>query len=74
MTESDNRAEKKAHLQEHIEHTLVNLHEAEDYLDKHAGEITDSKEKLIEAKNERREESIKGYATKINHENQNQLK
>lgn len=71
MTELDNRTENKEHLQEHIEHTIVNLHEAEDYIDKHTGEITDGKEKLIEAKNERREESIKGYATRINHENQN---
>ncbi len=70
MTKPDNRAENEAHLQEHIDHTVANLHEAEDYLDEHAGEMTASKKQGIEAKNDRREESIKGFAAKINHEAQ----
>ncbi|MDR3539594.1 MAG: small acid-soluble spore protein Tlp [Desulfosporosinus sp.] len=62
---------KKAHLQDHIDHTAANLHEAEGYLDEHANEITASKKQAIEASNDRREESIKGFAAKINHEAQN---
>ena len=62
------KLDKVAHLQEHIDHTIVNLHEAEEYLDKHSSEITAGKQQIIEAKNDQREESIKGFATKINHE------
>lgn len=68
MTELGSKAEKKAHLQEHIQHTVANLHEAENYLDEHSGEISEGMKKVIEAKNKRREESINGFATKINHE------
>jgi small acid-soluble spore protein (thioredoxin-like protein) len=62
------KLDKVAHLQEHIDHTIVNLQEAEEYLDKHEDEITSGKQQVIEAKNDRRVESIKGFATKINHE------
>ena len=66
MAKPDNRADNEVHLQEHIDHTLANLHEAEDYLDEHADEITADEKQGIEAKNDRREESIKGFASKIN--------
>ena len=68
LDKSNNQADDKLHLQKHIAHTVSNLHEAEDYLDAHAGEITDSKKRGIEAENDRRKESINGFATKMNHE------
>ena len=61
MAKTDNPVGYEAHLQEHIDHTVANLHEAEGYLAEHAGEITAGKKQVIEAKNDRREESIKGF-------------
>jgi small acid-soluble spore protein (thioredoxin-like protein) len=61
LAKTDNPADYEAHLQEHINNTVANLHEAENYLDENAGEITTGKKQVIEAKNDRREESIKGF-------------
>jgi small acid-soluble spore protein (thioredoxin-like protein) len=61
MAKPDNRRDNEAHLQEHIDHTIANLHEAEDYLDEHAAEITADEKQHIQAKNERRKESIEGF-------------
>lgn len=61
MAKPDNRADNEAHLQEHIDNTIAKLHEAEDYLDEHAGEITADEKQAIEAKNDRRKESINGF-------------
>lgn len=61
MAKPDNRADNEAHLQEHIDHTIANLHEAEDYLDEHADEIKPGEKEAIEAKNERRKESIDAF-------------
>lgn len=61
LAKPDNRADNQAHLQEHIDHTLANLREAEDYLDEHAREITTEEKQRIEAKNDRRQESIKSF-------------
>lgn len=62
MAKPDNRADNEVHLQEHIDHTIANLREAEDYLDEHAGEITADEKQAIKAKNDRRKESIRGFA------------
>ena len=59
MAKPDNRADNEAHLQDHIDHTFANLREAEDYLDEHADEISSDEKQAIEAKNDRREASIK---------------
>lgn len=61
MAKPDNRADNEEHLQEHIDHTIANLEEAEDYLDEHADEISADEQNVIEAKNERRKESIEGF-------------
>lgn len=61
MAKPDNRRDNEAHLQEHIDHTIANLHEAEAYLDEHADEISAADQKHIEAKNERREASIESF-------------
>ncbi len=61
MAKPDNRADNEVHLQEHINHTLANLHEAEDYLDEHADEISADEKQDIEAKNDRRKESINAF-------------
>lgn len=61
MAKPDNRADNELHLQEHINHTIANLHEAEDYLDARSDEITSDEKQAIEAKNENRKESINGF-------------
>ncbi|ODA42460.1 small acid-soluble spore protein Tlp [Desulfosporosinus sp. BG] len=70
MAKTDNQTEYETHLQEHIDHTVANLHEAEDYLNEHAGEITAGKKRVIEAKNDRRKESIEGFIAGKNDETQ----
>ncbi|KQX67975.1 small acid-soluble spore protein Tlp [Paenibacillus sp. LMG 31458] len=61
MAKPDNREDNPARLQNAIDHTIANLHEAEDYLDEHADEITAEEKQSIESKNERRKESISGF-------------
>ncbi len=61
MAKPDNRADNEAHLQKHIDHTIANLHEAEDYLDEHASEIRANEKQAIKAKNDRRKASIKDF-------------
>jgi small acid-soluble spore protein (thioredoxin-like protein) len=39
LAKPDNRADNEAHLQKHINHTIANLHEAEEYLNEHAHEV-----------------------------------
>lgn len=70
MAKPDNRADNEAHLQEHIDHTIANLREAEDYLDEHADEITDCEKRAIKAKNDRRKDSINGFAAELKDEAQ----
>lgn len=70
MAKPDNRADNEAHLQEHIDHTLANLREAEDYLDEHADEITSDEKQTIESKNDRRKESIKSFIAEKRDESQ----
>jgi small acid-soluble spore protein (thioredoxin-like protein) len=61
LAKPDNRADNEVHLQQHIDHTVANLQEAEDYLDEHASEISADEKSAIEAKNERRKVSINGF-------------
>jgi len=70
LAKPDNRADNEAHLQEHIDHTIANLHEAEDYLDEHASEITADEKQIIKAKNDRRKESIKSFMAEKKDESQ----
>lgn len=62
MAKPDNRADNEAHLQQHINHTVENLHQAENYLNEHANEISVDEKREIEAKNKRLEASIKAFA------------
>ncbi|TCZ76634.1 small acid-soluble spore protein Tlp [Paenibacillus albiflavus] len=68
MAKPDNRADNAEHLQQHINHTEENLHEAEDYLDEHASEISAVEKQTIEAKNERRKQSIEAFADEMKDE------
>ncbi|WP_025689449.1 small acid-soluble spore protein Tlp [Paenibacillus zanthoxyli] len=68
MAKPDNRADNVEHLQQSIQNTQRNLHEAEDYLDEFASEISSEERKQIEDKNERRKESIKGFREEVKDE------
>ncbi|MCA0757899.1 small acid-soluble spore protein Tlp [Paenibacillus sp. N4] len=70
MAKPDNRADNAAHLQQHINDTVENLHEAEEYLDEHADEISPDEKQVIQAKNERRKQSIAGFAEEMKDEQQ----
>lgn len=70
MAKPDNRADNAAHLQEHIDNTQENMREAEDYLDEHASEISADEKQTIQAKNQRRQESIEGFAAEKKDETQ----
>lgn len=72
MAKPDNRENNPERLQNAIDHTIANLHEAEDYLDEHAEEISAEDRQNIEAKNERRKESINGFIAEKRDEQNNQ--
>ena len=61
MAKPDNRADNETHLQEHIDHTIANLRRTEDYLAEHSDEISSEEKLAVEAKNERRKESIENF-------------
>jgi small acid-soluble spore protein (thioredoxin-like protein) len=61
LAKPDNRADNEAHLQEHIDHTVANLQEAENYLNVHEDEISTDEKQAIEAKNNRRKDSINSF-------------
>lgn len=68
MAKPDNRADNVEHLQQHIQNTEQNLHEAEQYLDEHADEISATELNDIQAKNENRKESLQKFKSEIQDE------
>ncbi|WP_028611268.1 small acid-soluble spore protein Tlp [Paenibacillus harenae] len=62
MAKPDDRSDNVARLQENIENTEANMQEANEYLNEFADEISAEEKQAIKAKNERREESIQGFA------------
>ena len=64
----DNREDNVPKLQRMISNTIRNMREAEDYLDEHADEIGDEERSRIEAKNERRRESLENLRAEIRDE------
>lgn len=68
MAKPDNRADNVEKLQDMVQDTLQNLHEAEDYLDEHADEISSTELNDIQQKNANRRESIEGFREEIKDE------
>lgn len=50
MAKPDNRADNVEHLQQNIQNTLQNLHEAEGYLNEFSSEISNEERQQIEEK------------------------
>jgi len=61
MAKPDDRSNNPARLQNAIDHTLANMHEAENYLDEHADEISAADKQNIEQKNQKRQQAINGF-------------
>ncbi|WP_311081490.1 small acid-soluble spore protein Tlp [Paenibacillus polymyxa] len=68
MAKPDNRADNVEHLQQNIQNTLQNLHEAEGYLNEFSSEISNEERKQIEEKNNRRKESIRSFREEVKDE------
>lgn len=68
MAKPDNRADNVKHLQQHVQNTVKNLDEAEEYLAEHADEISSTELNDIIQKNENRRESIAGFRQEIKDE------
>jgi small acid-soluble spore protein (thioredoxin-like protein) len=68
MAKPDNRADNVEHLQEHVQNTIDNLEEAEDYLAEHAAELDGKEIATVQSKNERRRESIESFRGEIKDE------
>ncbi|MFC4101104.1 small acid-soluble spore protein Tlp [Paenibacillus xanthanilyticus] len=68
MAKPDNRADNVAHLQQHVQNTEQNLHEAQQYLDEHADEISATELNDIQVKNEHRKESLQKFRSEIQDE------
>jgi small acid-soluble spore protein (thioredoxin-like protein) len=68
MAKPDDRSDNVEHLQEHIQNTIGNLEEAEQYLDEHADEISSEELNTVAEKNTRRRESIASFREEVKDE------
>ncbi|TKI55329.1 small acid-soluble spore protein Tlp [Brevibacillus antibioticus] len=68
MAKPDDRSDNAEKLQNMISNTEENIRESEAYLSANAGEISEEERANLEAKNQRREESIEGYRSEIKDE------
>jgi small acid-soluble spore protein (thioredoxin-like protein) len=68
MAKPDDRSDNVEKLQNHVQNTIQNLEEAEDYLDEHAEEISETELNNIKEKNANRRESIEGMRNEIRDE------
>ncbi|MBO9605060.1 MAG: small acid-soluble spore protein Tlp [Paenibacillaceae bacterium] len=68
MAKPDNRADNVERLQESIENTQENLQESESYLNEFGAEINSEERNQLEAKNERRKQSIAGQREEMQDE------
>jgi len=64
----DDRSDNVEKLQEMIENTMANIHEARDYLKAHGDEMDPEEARQMEEKNERRITAIEGYRAEIKDE------
>lgn len=68
MAKPDDRSDNAEKLQEMLQNTEERIRESQDYVAANAGEISADEKANIEAKNERRAESIEGYRAEIKDE------
>ncbi|EGL19198.1 MULTISPECIES: small acid-soluble spore protein Tlp [Paenibacillus] len=68
MAKKDNRGDNAVHLKNSIRNTEARLHESQEYLDEHADEISATEQAALEAKNERRRQSVRGFKSELQDE------
>jgi len=68
MPKPDDRSDNVEKLQDMLQDTEQNIRESQDYLRAHGDEISAEEKQDIEAKNQRREESIDGFREEIQDE------
>ncbi|WP_166242100.1 small acid-soluble spore protein Tlp [Paenibacillus turpanensis] len=68
MAKPDNRADNVEKMQEMIQHTQENMHEAQEYLNEFGDEMTAEQRGNMEEKNERRRASIEKFREEIKDE------
>ncbi|WP_184403614.1 small acid-soluble spore protein Tlp [Geomicrobium halophilum] len=68
MAKPDDRSNNPERIENNIGHTLQNMNEARDFEKAHEHELSEKDKQEIEAKNERRAESIEGMRDEIKDE------
>lgn len=68
MAKPDDRSDNVEKLQDMIQDTMENIRESQDYVKAHGSEMNSDEKANIEAKNQRREESIEGFRSEIQDE------
>ncbi|CAM3551308.1 MULTISPECIES: small acid-soluble spore protein Tlp [Brevibacillus] len=68
MAKPDDRSDNAAKLREMAQNTEERIQESQDYLSEHADEISAKEKSDIEAKNQRREESVEAFRAEIEDE------
>jgi small acid-soluble spore protein (thioredoxin-like protein) len=68
MAKPDDRSDNVEKLQEHVQNTIINLEESEEYLDEHAEELNPQEAENLAEKNDNRRESIEGMRSEIKDE------
>lgn len=68
MAKPDDRSDNAAKLREMAQNTEENIQESQSYLSEHADEISAKEKSDIEAKNQRREESVEAFQAEIEDE------
>jgi small acid-soluble spore protein (thioredoxin-like protein) len=68
MAKPDDRSDNVEKLQEHVQNTIINLEESEEYMDEHAEELSSREAENLAEKNDNRRESIEGMRSEIKDE------
>jgi len=70
MSKPDDRSDNVDKLQNMIADTMENIRESRDYLKAHGDQMSEEQKAEMQAKNQRREESIEGFRSEIKDEAQ----
>lgn len=68
MPKPDDRSDNAEKLQEMLQNTEESIRESQGYIAAHEGEMSAEEKANIEAKNQRREESVEGFRSEIEDE------
>lgn len=69
MAKPDDRSDNVEKLQNMIQNTMENIRESQDFVKAHGSEMNAEEKANIQAKNQRRADSIEGFRSEIQDEN-----